>query len=270
MSVRDWQGIREAWSRDGFARIGPVLTRGEAAALGDHLSAAASKVAESDSPYGVLIHNVSKETPACHQLIDSGRLAEVACGVLDLTKVLLFQDLLIWKQARTASDLAWHQDYSYWPLRYTQGGMLWIALDDAHEGNGCMHYVPGSHHRGERRPTPFSDNMPVSPALAPLDLIDTEQAAREAVPVPVAAGEAIMHHPLVWHMSPTNTTKQARRAWATTWLEVGAVWDTSHANHPYNYTLRPADGTLVRGPMFEAYGPNSPDSPDSHAGIVPS
>ena len=42
--------------------------------------------------------------------------------------------------------MAWHQDYSYWtrtkPIAHLT---CWIALDDASEENGCLHYIPGSH-----------------------------------------------------------------------------------------------------------------------------
>ncbi len=252
MHSPDWLQIRKALARDGYARLGPVLSPEQAAALGDQLSAAASQVAESESPYGVLIHNVSETAAACRTLLDSGRLDALARGTLDLDEVILFQDLLIWKHAGNATDLAWHQDYSYWPLRPAVAGMMWIALDDATAENGCLHYVPGSHEWGELRPTPFSEDMPISPALAHLAPIDLELAERSAVAVPVPAGEAIIHHPLVWHMSPTNTTRAPRRALATTWTSTDAVWDPGHANHPYNFTLRPTPGSLVLGERFPA------------------
>jgi ectoine hydroxylase-related dioxygenase (phytanoyl-CoA dioxygenase family) len=41
----------------------------------------------------------------------------------------------------------WHQDYSYW-TRTTPVDHIscWIGLDDSTIDNGCLHYVPGSHH----------------------------------------------------------------------------------------------------------------------------
>jgi len=70
----------------------------------------------------------------------------------------------------------------------TDGATIWIALDDAHVDNGCLHYVPGSQ-EGEADP-----------------------ARAGGVPVPVSAGDAIVHSSRCIHYSEPSRLPQRRRA----------------------------------------------------------
>ena len=257
---RSWPEIHQSWQRDGFARLGPVLTPAEADALGQELESVASRAPDGPNPYGTLVHNVWTESPGCAALIHSGRLDALMRQLLDVPGLLLFHDLLIWKQPGNQSELMWHQDYSYWPLEPTVGVALWIALDDAEVANGCMHYLPGSHRLGERRPATFAGGGDLDERVAALPPLDLERARRDARAVPVRAGEAIVHHPLVWHMSPVNTSERHRRAWSTVWVSPASRWDPSHAVHPFNYTLNPEPGTLVSGELFPVFPVQQPDS----------
>ena len=41
----------------------------------------------------------------------------------------------------------WHQDEAYWDQRFDHHAIsIWIPLQDVAEANGCMVFVPGSHH----------------------------------------------------------------------------------------------------------------------------
>jgi hypothetical protein len=204
-------------------------------------------------PYGILCNNVRCEIPAVADLVAEGGLATTACRFLGSPRVVLFQDNLVWKPAG-AARIEWHQDYSYWPLDAPRGVTFWLALDDADSTNGCMHYIPGTHRLGERQPADFiaGSGQPARPGLPPLDW-----AAREsgAVPAPVRAGELVIHHPLVWHMSPANGSSRQRRALTFSWIGPEVRWDTAHAPHPFNHTLRPADGSPVGGELFPCFKP---------------
>lgn len=243
---------RLALARDGFARLGPVLEREDVLVLREDLDRIAAEAALAENPYGVLVHNVWRRATACARAIRSGRIAGIARSLLRAREVFFFQDLLISKTPGTPTDLKWHQDYSYWPLDPARGVIVWIALDDADLTNGCLRYVPGSHRRGELRPTPFG-GAGAETERADLVPLDDATADREAVAVPVAVGEAIAHDPLVWHMSPINRTSRSRRAWSTTWIEPPARWRPEHAAHPYNWELKPAPGAPVEGEIFPRF-----------------
>jgi hypothetical protein len=114
--------------------------------------------------YGILRHNLWREVPAFHAVLAQGGLARQAADLLGAAAVTLFQDNLIWKTPGTETGVQWHQDYAYWPLSAPAGVTLWLALDDADEANGCLHYIPGTHREGERQPTncstPRSGRLP--------------------------------------------------------------------------------------------------------------
>jgi ectoine hydroxylase-related dioxygenase (phytanoyl-CoA dioxygenase family) len=84
----------------------------------------------------------------------------------------------------------------------------WIALDDATRDNGCLHYVPRSHHW---------DLLP-KPALAgDMDAIqsvlsDDQKKEFKPVAIELKKGMATFHHPLMLHGSFENRTEGPRRA----------------------------------------------------------
>ena len=84
----------------------------------------------------------------------------------------------------------------------------WIALDDSTRENGCVHYVPGSHHW---------NLLPITGLAAEMNSIQSvlnEDQKREFKPVAIELkkGYASFHHPLLVHGSFENTDDKPRRA----------------------------------------------------------
>ena len=53
------------------------------------------------------------------------------------------------KPAKDGAATPWHQDEAYWDPAYEHRGLsIWIPLQPATLENGCMQFVPGSHHLG--------------------------------------------------------------------------------------------------------------------------
>ena len=200
--------VAEELAARGFAAVGPVLSADEVA----RLRAAADRLAPAahPGPYGRIVHDPWRRDPAFAELAFA-RAAPAACAAAG--PLVLFQDTLIVKPAGGAAAINWHQDYAYWPLDRPAGLTMWIALDDADAGNGCLRYLAGTHREGERRPADFAEgaSMPARPDLPPLD---ADARAAAAVIAPVVAGAALVHDPLVWHMSPANPSAGSRRAWS--------------------------------------------------------
>lgn len=76
------------------------------------------------------------------------------------------------------------------------GCTIWIALDHADEGNGCLFYAPGSH-------------KSVHEDKIPLDGFDDVGAGTPAV---VEPGDAVVHDALTVHWSRVSRSDRARRA----------------------------------------------------------
>lgn len=232
----------------GFVRLGPLLEPAEIERLQDETAPFVG--GGGPAGYGVIVHNLWRRVPYCAELVATGRFGARARELCGAAEVVLFQDHLVAKTAGAAREVAWHQDYAYWPLSAPAGITLWIALDDAREENGCLLYVPGTHKLGERRPAEFVAGA-TQPAREELPPLEAKARAAEAVAVPAAAGSAIAHHPLVWHMSGPNRTARPRRAWSLTFVDASVRWDPGHAPHPYRYALSPAPGAPLEGfPRF--------------------
>jgi hypothetical protein len=244
-----------SYREQGFAVVGRVLDPATRRRLCDALDEHAPLQAEA-GPYGVLRNNLRCELITVAELVNLGELAAAASALIGSADVVLFQDNLVWKPPG-ARRIEWHQDYSYWPLDSPRGVTFWLALDDADEENGCLSYIPGSHHLGERQPADFitGTGQPARPGLPPLNWADREQ---DAVSVSAAAGELLVHDPLVWHMSGANASTRHRRALTFSWIGGDVRWDPAHAPHPFNLRLAPSAGAAVRGelfPQFTAAGP---------------
>lgn len=105
--------------------------------------------------------------------------------------------------------MAWHQDYSYWTRTEPMAHLsCWIGLDDSTRENGCVHYVPGSHHWSLLPITGLAGDMEAIKSV----LTDEQKAAFKPVAIELKKGEASFHHPLMIHGSYENRTERPRRA----------------------------------------------------------
>lgn len=177
----------------------------------------------------------------------------LACELMGTTSVRLFRDQLFTKQPHSPSVVPWHQDYSDWthttPPRHVT---CWIALDDASETNGCLHYMPGSH-RGPLLPKiTRTDDMESAFARLPAHLW-TEVAPQ---PVPVPAGGCVLHHCMTVHASSTNTTSAPRRAVALTYMDPDTR-STDGTRPPLPGATAVPAGDRLEGPLFPRLTPDA-------------
>ena len=60
--------------------------------------------------YGILHHNIYKEVPLFEMMMEKYKLGQLACELLDIPEIVLFQDNLVWKPPQTLKKVQWHQD----------------------------------------------------------------------------------------------------------------------------------------------------------------
>jgi phytanoyl-CoA hydroxylase len=152
------------------------------------------------------IHFPHKISPV---LLDFGRLpavVDVLCEVIG-PNVKMMQSMLFIK-AEGKPGQAWHQDEAHIPTRDRSLTAAWIALDHATVENGCLWVIPGSHRRGVLYPV-REQNDP---------RFDCTQEAhgfgyseRDAVPVELPAGAALIFDGYLLHRSLPNTGAQGMR-----------------------------------------------------------
>ena len=110
------------------------------------------------------------------------------------------------------SETPWHQDFVNYPseAKETQILTVWIAMTDSTEEMGCLRVIPGSHKAGLDTHCPADDfykkfNQSVGGGI-PEELIN----GKDAVSVPVNAGDVIFLHRLTKHATLPNFSNKLR------------------------------------------------------------
>ena len=202
--------------------------------------------------YGILHNNIYKELPIFQTILEKYKLGKLACELLDIPEIVLFQDNLVWKPPQTLKRVQWHQDYSYWPLSEPWGTTFWVSLDNVNKENGALSYIPKSEQWGECRPMNFVRDGEME-GLEQLKPLPWEEYEEEQVIIEVEVGQILAHHPLCAHMSYPNISQNPRRAWSLTWIRPDVCWDTKHAPHPYPVFHSVENGATVRGNDFPRF-----------------
>ena len=100
----------------------------------------------------------------------------------------------------------WHQDCSYWPLTPTKAVTVWLAIDDADQGNGCMEVFTGSHTHGL---IDFDTSDEASGNVLDQTVRNPEQYGTLNC-TPLKAGQMSIHSDLLLHGSAANDSDRRR------------------------------------------------------------
>jgi len=103
--------------------------------------------------------------------------------------------------------VTWHQDASYWPLTPSKTVTVWLAIDDADTGNGCMRVIPGSHVHGH---IPYRESDTDESNVLDQTVENAEQYGSEPVDIELTAGQLSIHSDLLLHGSEANTSSRRR------------------------------------------------------------
>lgn len=105
-----------------------------------------------------------------------------------------------------AGAVPWHQDKSYWPDANSNPVItVWIPLVDSTTKNGCLHIWPRTH-----RTNLLSYHTDQHTGAAYTELDAEHLTGSKAVPLPLAAGGAIVFNDRCIHMSTPNKARTVR------------------------------------------------------------
>lgn len=120
-------------------------------------------------------------------------------------------DHAILKPAFHGAPTPWHQDEAYWGSDFEYNALsIWMPLQEANLENGCMQFIPGSHHL-EVQPHHCINNDPRIHGLE-IDTVD----ASSAVACPLPPGGATFHLSRTLHYTSPNLSPEPRRAYILT------------------------------------------------------
>ncbi len=237
----------EQFNRDGFLKGLRVFGEAEADANRCYFDDLLARVlAAGGNSYSISTAHL--KYGKAYDLLTDPRLVAIAGD-------LLGDDVVAWgshffcKMPRDGKAVSWHQDASYWPLSPSHAVTIWLAIDDADRGNGCMRFLAGSHHFGHLtyRPSDPAEHNVLDQTV--------EDAERYGTPVDdeLRAGEISVHSDLLLHGSEANLSDRRRCGltlrYCAASVRAGMGWN--------------AKGVIVRGSDPTGHWANPPRPADA-------
>jgi phytanoyl-CoA hydroxylase len=131
-------------------------------------------------------------------------IAEQLCGE---GMTIDFDQLLAKTPGRADAVFHWHQDQAYWiDTDDRRTATCWLAVDDSTIENGCMQFLPGSHHDAVRPHRPLHGDRGASHTLV-TDLRPDDVMR----PVEIRRGDITVHNEGVLHGSGGNASASSYR-----------------------------------------------------------
>lgn len=141
---------------------------------------------------------------------------------LEYRNAALWQTMYIFKQPQIGGEVRWHQDASYLITDPPSIIGLWVAVEDAHRGNGCLWVQPGGHH------SPLRDRYEYDHAAqcgTLREVGDTPWPDQDdAIAIEAPAGTLVAFHGHMPHYSSPNRSENSRHAFSMHFAESGSAW----------------------------------------------
>ncbi len=164
------------------------------------------------------IFKIHQKSEMAARFAEDARLVALVADVVR-PGLAIHSTKLVPKPPRSNDVCHWHQDEAFYfrpddPETFSRTRMsVWVPLHSAHEQNGCLWVVPGSHKWG-------IDPYHMADTGQCRKVIDREAYANEhAIPLPVAAGSVVLFSAWTWHHSKNNATDTVRRAFIVSYQE---------------------------------------------------
>jgi len=180
---------------------------------------------------GHALHDLVPEfTAFCRQA-----LVKEVLDTLGYADPVLWQTMYIYKQPRIGGEVRWHQDASYLATNPSTVTGIWVAVEDAHRGNGCLWVQPGGH-RGPLREIYRVDRATLKGELTTVnDLPWPREGEAQALEVP--RGSLVVFSDRLPHYSSQNRSEQSRQAFTMHFAEAASAW--APENWLQRHTLPP-------------------------------
>jgi hypothetical protein len=159
------------------------------------------------------------ESEAMRKLVLDPRIGKVAATLAGVDGMRLYHDQALFKPAQ-GNPTAWHLDNPFWSFHSPQAMTMWIAIEDATLGNGCMWYVPGSH-----KTASVDKNLNIGADFAGLFKMYPEWKNIEPKSAACPAGSVVFHNGLTAHAAGVNLTNKPRRAFAVAFMPEGSKFN---------------------------------------------
>lgn len=146
------------------------------------------------------------------------RLGEMAARLAGVEGIRIWHDQALIKRP-WANPTSWHLDTPFWSFSDKRALSIWVALDDATRDNGCLYFIPKSHHQTTFENPGITKNMNAVFQYYP------QLAKSNSYCAAMKAGSASFHNGLCIHGAGANMTSGFRRAMTCAYMPEGAVFN---------------------------------------------
>lgn len=171
----------------------------------------------------------SRENEELGRCVRNSSLGETAARLAGMDGVRIYHDQALFKMPGN-NFTSWHLDAPFWSFHTPQALTMWLALDDMTPENGCMQYLPRSHHSAR-----MDRNLSIGSDFDGLFKIYPDWRKLSPVVVPCRAGTAVFHNGLIAHAAGPNLTNQPRRAYAIAFMPEKATFNGIKDVMPHEY-----------------------------------
>lgn len=164
-------------------------------------------------------------------------LGRMVCELEGVPAMRVWHDQALIKEP-FGNATSWHLDNPFWSFSSHHAISVWIALEDATLGNGCMWFIPGTHKMGR-----FETTTAGGSNMGELFKMYPEMAKIDPVPVPMKAGDCAFHNGLTAHGANCNMTRGRRIAMTCAYMPDGSTFNGQKNVLPKEYlaTLKVGD-----------------------------
>jgi len=220
--MMDTTAIRQTFLRDGFALVEEFFAALEMDELERQIESYLRDVVPTLPPGIVLrehhtsgpiksMSRMDEFAPFFAQFKAQPRFIALAADIFQVALAEIISETMQFfgKPAYEGSTTPWHQDNGFQHFYPPESLMIWTAIDDVDEENGCVLFAQGSHALGtvEHKPSgvlAFSQ-MPAEP-------VDLERFP--PIKSVLRRGGISLHHCQTFHSSGPNRSPRSRRALA--------------------------------------------------------
>ena len=148
--------------------------------------------------------------------------------------IKLYRATVMLKLAGIGSELPYHQDQAYWPIRPHHLVSCWLAIDDADRHNGCLRVIRGGH----------KEDLVEFSSVSIHRVMKTDRIRwQDEIHLEVKSGACVFFHSLLPHTSGPNHSERDRLAVISSYMPSRAKY-VGDAPQPEFF---PVSGRSYRG-----------------------
>lgn len=162
--------------------------------------------------------NLWQDNEKIRDIMLDERIGKMAAQLADVEGIRIWHDQALVKNP-WANPTSFHLDTPYWSFNDRKALSIWVALDDATYENGCLFFIPGSHHTTRLEIAGIGKNIGSIFSVYP-EFIKTK-----SVPALMKAGSCSFHNGLTIHGAHANMTPGYRRAMTCAYMPDGNTYN---------------------------------------------